>query len=150
MGRVNTILCYGLFWALAVVFSSLVGISRMAYFAFITLNKSGIGDPLIAAGVISQAIVSWLLLLFILTFLIYPIYYFLRPRVKILALLTIVGLGIIIPIIDTVFIKVDLLGVFLKFFGVGIFIIVGAELPYVLSRRRRLKSTLTATVNTFD
>lgn len=150
VGLVKTVLFYGVFWILAVVLSSLVGTSRMVYFALFSLKEFGIDDPQIVAGAISQALISWLLLLLFLTFLIYPIYYFLRSKIKLLALLTIVGLAIIIPTVDTIFIKVDLLGVFIKFVGTGVFIIVGAELPYVLSRRQRLKSTLTITVNTFD
>ena len=121
MERVKTVLFYLLFWTLAVVLSSLVGISRIVYFAFITLKEFGVNDPQFIAGAISQSIVFWLLFIFVLTVLIYPIYYFLRNKVKYLALFAIIGWGIIIPAIDAVMTTVDLLDILARFVGVAIF-----------------------------
>jgi len=90
----KTVLFYIGFWLLGAVLSSLTLLIILTV-EFMRMVSGGTGDPELVAGAISSGLVWWLLALPFVTIVTYPIYFFIRNKVKFPWLVTVLLLVII-------------------------------------------------------
>ena len=110
--------------------ASLVGYGLRDVFEIMIL--SGTADQELIAGAISEIIVNSMLAVIFYTIIAYPLYFFVRKKVKYPSLVVFVGLGIL-----TCFsYEYDVVNVAIKIVALGMFIWLGLSVPSKITAKR--------------
>lgn len=150
MGRMKTVLFYGMFWLLGVIASSLTGLILFGGAVFIRLSKFGAGDPEIIAGVVFESTVSWLLALVFISIFAYPLFAFCRKKFKFPSLVVFVGTAILMIVIWVS--SGEELGFWylIKIVNLGVFIIVSLTIPFRMGLRKLEHQEYKKIIENFD